>query len=48
MRIKLKAALSSILTKVVLLTICHEHMGMHPLANGVTVCVTGIPEVASM
>jgi transposase len=25
-----------------------EHMGMHPLANGVTVCVIGMPEAASM
>ena len=36
------------LTKVVLLTICHEHMGMHPLVNGVTASVIGTREAVSM
>ena len=47
-RVRLKTASSSILTRVVSLTIGHEHMDMRPLASGVTVCVTGMPEAASM
>ncbi|WP_287398781.1 IS630 transposase-related protein [Nitrosomonas sp. H1_AOB3] len=34
-RIKLKTVSSSILMKVVLLTICHEHTGTRPLASDV-------------
>jgi|CXWL01.1.fsa_nt_gi transposase len=45
---KAQTVSSSILTKVVLLTIRHEHMDMRPLVSGVTVCVIGMPEAVLM
>ncbi|HRB29348.1 MAG TPA: hypothetical protein PK517_04160 [Nitrosomonas sp.] len=39
---------SSILTKMVLLTIRHEHMDMRPLVSGITMSVIGMPGVVLM